>query len=68
VGSRDKALHVLDLRTGTLQWTFETQGKIDSSPVIEGSRDLLSALTTAEFAASTSKHGRVSSHTRQVRP
>ncbi|MBP9947302.1 MAG: PQQ-binding-like beta-propeller repeat protein [Vicinamibacteria bacterium] len=38
VGSRDKALHVLDLRTGTLQWTFDTQGKIDSSPVIEGSR------------------------------
>lgn len=38
VGSRDKALHVLDLRSGTLQWTFDTQGKIDSSPVIEGSR------------------------------
>lgn len=38
VGSRDKALHVLDLRTGALQWTFDTQGKIDSSPAIEGSR------------------------------
>jgi len=38
VGSRDKALHVLDLETGRLQWTFETQGKIDSSPVFDGSR------------------------------
>ena len=38
VGSRDKALHVLNLKTGSLEWTFETQGKIDSSPVIEGSR------------------------------
>ncbi len=36
VGSRDKSLHVLDQRTGPLQWTFETQGKIDSSPVLAG--------------------------------
>jgi len=38
VGSRDKALHVLDLKTGELRWTVDTQGKIDSSPVILGSR------------------------------
>lgn len=38
VGSRDKALHVLEVTTGKLAWTFETQGKIDSSPVLEGSR------------------------------
>lgn len=37
VGSRDKSLHVLDQKTGRLQWTFETQGKIDSSPVLAGS-------------------------------
>jgi outer membrane protein assembly factor BamB len=38
LGSRDKALHVLDVKTGELRWTVETQGKIDSSPVILGSR------------------------------
>lgn len=38
VGSRDKALHVLDLKTGELRFTVDTQGKIDSSPVILGSR------------------------------
>ena len=37
VGSRDKSLHVLDQKTGRLQWTFETQGKIDASPVLAGS-------------------------------
>jgi outer membrane protein assembly factor BamB len=38
MGSRDKALHVLDVKTGALRWTFDTQGKIDSSPVVAGSR------------------------------
>ncbi len=38
VGSRDKALHVLNAKTGKLAWTFPTQGKIDSSPVLQGSR------------------------------
>lgn len=38
VGSRDKALHALNLENGKLEWTFETQGKIDSSPVLAGSR------------------------------
>ena len=37
-GSRDKSLHVLDVRTGALAWTFETQGKIDSSPSVSGTR------------------------------
>jgi outer membrane protein assembly factor BamB len=30
VGSRDKALHALNLENGKLEWTFDTQGKIDS--------------------------------------
>lgn len=38
VGSRDKALHVLDIETGALQWTVETQGKIDSSPIVVDDR------------------------------
>lgn len=38
VGSRDKSLHVLDQKTGALAWTFETQGKIDCPPVLQGSR------------------------------
>jgi outer membrane protein assembly factor BamB len=38
LGSRDKALHVLDVKTGTVRWTFDTLGKIDSSPVVAGSR------------------------------
>lgn len=38
VGSRDKALHVLNIATGELEWAFETQGRIDSSPALAGSR------------------------------
>jgi len=38
VGSRDKSLHVLSLETGKLVWTFETQGRVDSSPALCGSR------------------------------
>ena len=38
VGSRDKSLHVLDLKTGELRWAADTQGKIDSSPAVLGNR------------------------------
>ena len=61
-----KSLHVLDLKTGELRWTFDTQGKIDSSPVILGSVCFL-VHTTAESGAWTSKRSRACSRTRQVR-
>ncbi len=34
VGSRDKRLHCLNRRDGSVAWTFQTQGEVDSSPVI----------------------------------
>ncbi len=38
VGSRDKLVHALDRKTGKRVWTFATEGKVDSSPVIVGQR------------------------------
>ena len=37
-GSRDKRVYALDRATGKEVWTFATDGKVDSSPVIAGSR------------------------------
>jgi outer membrane protein assembly factor BamB len=38
VGSRDKHVHALDRKTGTPAWSFPTKGRVDSSPVVAGSR------------------------------
>ncbi len=38
VGGRDKQLHCIDRKTGKGIWTFQAQGRIDSSPVIVGKR------------------------------
>jgi outer membrane protein assembly factor BamB len=37
-GSRDKCIHALDRKTGKRVWTFTTEGKVDSSPVVVGKR------------------------------
>jgi outer membrane protein assembly factor BamB len=37
-GSRDKRVYALDRGTGKEVWSFATDGKIDSSPVISGGR------------------------------
>lgn len=37
-GSRDKRVYALDRQTGKPVWDFATDGKVDSSPVIAGSR------------------------------
>ncbi len=34
VGSDDKLLHCIDLKTGQKSWTFPTQGEIESSPLL----------------------------------
>lgn len=34
IGGRDKVVHALDRATGKLKWTFRTQGRVDSSPVV----------------------------------
>jgi hypothetical protein len=38
IGGRDKMMHALDPETGKARWTFKAQARIDSSPVIVGSR------------------------------
>ena len=38
VGSRDRLLHALDRKTGAPVWTYATKNRIDSSPVVAGSR------------------------------
>jgi outer membrane protein assembly factor BamB len=37
-GSRDKKVYALDRATGKEVWSFATDGKVDSSPVVAGSR------------------------------
>jgi len=34
VGGRDKKIYALDRKTGTEKWVFQTDGKVDSSPLI----------------------------------
>jgi outer membrane protein assembly factor BamB len=38
VGSRDKRVYALDRATGKEVWNFTTDGKVDSSPVVAGTR------------------------------
>ncbi len=38
VGGRDKIVHGLDRANGNELWSFPTRGKVDSSPVLVGSR------------------------------
>jgi outer membrane protein assembly factor BamB len=38
VGGRDKLLHALNRKTGTLAWSFTAKNRIDSSPVVAGER------------------------------
>lgn len=43
-GSRDKRVHALDRKSGKPVWTFETDGRVDSSPVVVGSRVFFGSL------------------------
>lgn len=38
VGSRDKHVHAVDRKTGKSVWSFQTRGKVDSSPLVAGTR------------------------------
>jgi outer membrane protein assembly factor BamB len=38
VGSRDKRIYALDRKSGTEKWSFATNGRVDSSPVVDGGR------------------------------
>lgn len=37
-GSRDKRVHAINRKTGEAAWSFSTGGRVDSSPVVAGSR------------------------------
>jgi hypothetical protein len=38
IGSRDKRLHCIQRTDGKPVWTFQTRGKVESSPVVAGDR------------------------------
>ncbi len=38
VGSRDRRVHCINRTDGKVKWTFQTQGEVDSSPVICGDK------------------------------
>jgi len=44
IGGRDKRVHGLDRKTGKAAWTFPTEGRVDSSPVIIGDRVCVGSL------------------------
>ena len=49
-GSRDKKVYCLDRATGQERWNFITEGMVDASPVVVGSRVYVGCLsTTGEF-------------------
>ncbi len=43
-GSQDKMVHALDRKTGQEVWNFRTGGKVDTSPVVSGSRVYVGSL------------------------
>ena len=38
IGGRDKLVHALDRSTGKAVWTFTTRARVESSPLVAGSR------------------------------
>ena len=38
IGGRDKRVHAIDRVTGEERWTFLAKSKVDSSPIVVGSR------------------------------
>jgi len=44
IGGRDKLLHAIRLADGKRLWTFPTRAKVDSSPVVVGSRVIAAGL------------------------
>jgi outer membrane protein assembly factor BamB len=44
IGGRDNRVHCIDRKTGKGVWTFPTGNKVDSSPVIAGSRVVVGSL------------------------
>jgi outer membrane protein assembly factor BamB len=44
IGNRDNRVHCIDRKKGEVVWTFPTGNKVDSSPVIAGSRVVVGSL------------------------
>jgi len=52
IGGRDKRVYALDRATGKEKWSFVTEGNVDASPVVVGSRVYVGCLSnTGEFYA-----------------
>jgi outer membrane protein assembly factor BamB len=58
-GSRDKKVYALDRATGKEVWSFVTEGNVDASPVVVGSRVYIGAMSnTGEFYVLDLKSGK----------
>jgi outer membrane protein assembly factor BamB len=55
VGSRDKEIHALDRQTGKPAWTFPTKGKVDSSPVVAGTRVYVGSMDGSLYVVDVAK-------------
>ena len=58
-GGRDKKVYALDRKTGTEAWSFVTEGMVDASPVVVGSRVYVGCLSSGgEFYVLDLKTGK----------
>lgn len=63
IGSRDNSVHCIDRKTGNGMWTFPTGNKVDSSPVIAGSRVVVGSLDGKVYVIDLEKGKQVTSVT-----
>jgi outer membrane protein assembly factor BamB len=61
-GSRDKRVHALDRQTGKEAWTFTTDGRVDSSPVVVGKRVYVGSLDGNLYVLDLAKGTLVAKH------
>jgi RNA polymerase sigma factor (sigma-70 family) len=54
-GSRDKRVHALERKSGKVAWTYPTEGRVDSSPVVVGSRVFVGSLDSKLYVLDLTK-------------
>jgi outer membrane protein assembly factor BamB len=62
VGSRDRRVHAIDRKSGQPVWTFPTDNRVDSSPVIVGSRVFAASLDGKLYVLDLAKGTELKKH------